>query len=107
MRPDPRPPGGVVGQVDLPHAARLNGGAQQPQSAGAARRIDPDVEILDGRLWQPVHERCPCVGPRDGRAVATPYALSLIHISEPTRRTPISYAGFCLKKKKRREEGNG
>src|SRR5680860_315973 len=27
------------------------------------------------------------------------YALSLIHISEPTRRTPISYAVFCLKKK--------
>src|SRR5665647_638505 len=25
-------------------------------------------------------------------------ALSLIHISEPTRRTPISYAVFCLKK---------
>ena len=25
--------------------------------------------------------------------------LSLIHISEPTRRTPISYAVFCLKKK--------
>ena len=26
--------------------------------------------------------------------------LSLIHISEPTRRTPISYAVFCLKKKR-------
>src|SRR5664279_3554602 len=25
------------------------------------------------------------------------YSLSLIHISEPTRRTPISYAVFCLK----------
>src|SRR5665647_237372 len=24
------------------------------------------------------------------------YFLSLIHISEPTRRTPISYAVFCL-----------
>ena len=30
-------------------------------------------------------------------------ALSLIHISEPTRRTPISYAVFCLKKKKKKE----
>src|SRR5680860_59782 len=29
------------------------------------------------------------------------YMLSLIHISEPTRRTPISYAVFCLKKKKK------
>src|SRR5664279_5772673 len=30
----------------------------------------------------------------------TGLVLSLIHISEPTRRTPISYAVFCLKKKK-------
>ena len=30
--------------------------------------------------------------------------LSLIHISEPTRRTPISYAVFCLKKKKKKHE---
>src|SRR5665647_3924946 len=29
------------------------------------------------------------------------FGLSLIHISEPTRRTPISYAVFCLKKKKK------
>ena len=32
---------------------------------------------------------------------ATLLNLSLIHISEPTRRTPISYAVFCLKKKKK------
>ena len=30
--------------------------------------------------------------------------LSLIHISEPTRRTPISYAVFCLKKKKEKKK---
>src|SRR5680860_1336278 len=35
----------------------------------------------------------------DGRKVKRGN-LSLIHISEPTRRTPISYAVFCLKKKK-------
>ena len=29
----------------------------------------------------------------------TGVSLSLIHISEPTRRTPISYAVFCLRKK--------
>ena len=34
------------------------------------------------------------------KTVARVYYLSLIHISEPTRRTPISYAVFCLKKKK-------
>ena len=32
--------------------------------------------------------------------------LSLIHISEPTRRTPISYAVFCLKKKKKEKKKN-
>ena len=34
-----------------------------------------------------------------GSFVSGAYMLSLIHISEPTRRTPISYAVFCLKKK--------
>src|SRR5665647_3755066 len=33
----------------------------------------------------------------------TVQSLSLIHISEPTRRTPISYAVFCLKKKKKKK----
>ena len=33
-------------------------------------------------------------------AVATALGLSLIHISEPTRLGMISYAVFCLKKKK-------
>src|SRR5680860_1844626 len=37
---------------------------------------------------------------RDGFHAPGP-ALSLIHISEPTRRTPISYAVFCLQKKKK------
>src|SRR5665213_3979317 len=30
------------------------------------------------------------------------YNLSLIHISEPTRQAEISYAVFCLKKKKKK-----
>src|SRR5678810_1066418 len=33
---------------------------------------------------------------------ATPKDLSLIHISEPTRQAEISYAVFCLKKKKKK-----
>src|SRR5450756_102316 len=32
------------------------------------------------------------------------YSLSLIHISEPTRLGMISYAVFCLKKKKKKKE---
>ena len=35
----------------------------------------------------------------DKSLVKSEQHLSLIHISEPTRRTPISYAVFCLKKK--------
>src|SRR5664279_2079148 len=35
----------------------------------------------------------------DAAGTCTLQDLSLIHISEPTRRTPISYAVFCLKKK--------
>src|SRR5665213_4370880 len=38
------------------------------------------------------------LGERDLRTVCT---LSLIHISEPTRQAEISYAVFCLKKKKK------
>src|SRR5678810_316816 len=32
----------------------------------------------------------------------TDFDLSLIHISEPTRQAEISYAVFCLKKKKKK-----
>src|SRR5665213_4366765 len=34
------------------------------------------------------------------------YYLSLIHISEPTRQAEISYAVFCLKKKKKKQKKN-
>eukprot|EP00658_Telonema_sp_P-2_P009370 TRINITY_DN13510_c0_g1_i1.p1 TRINITY_DN13510_c0_g1~~TRINITY_DN13510_c0_g1_i1.p1 ORF type:complete len:129 (-),score=22.02 TRINITY_DN13510_c0_g1_i1:100-486(-) len=39
-------------------------------------------------------------GPRCGHQ-RSPSELSLIHISEPTRLLSISYAVFCLKKKKK------
>src|SRR5450756_1638183 len=38
----------------------------------------------------------------DGSVLDEPEALSLIHISEPTRLGMISYAVFCLKKKKKK-----
>src|SRR5665647_3834677 len=46
-------------------------------------------KALSSRVWRGIHVQ--------SRTLKT---LSLIHISEPTRRTPISYAVFCLKKKK-------
>ena len=39
----------------------------------------------------------------NGKVTVVHCTLSLIHISEPTRRTPISYAVFCLKKKKNKK----
>ena len=41
-----------------------------------------------------------------GRNPLPPLAmkLSLIHISEPTRQAEISYAVFCLKKKKKKTQ---
>src|SRR5450756_2940684 len=40
----------------------------------------------------------------DARVPSGVLELSLIHISEPTRLGMISYAVFCLKKKKRRSQ---
>src|SRR5678810_1446633 len=51
---------------------------------------DPFLRSHDGR-----HSRG-----RGGYPAA--YRLSLIHISEPTRQAEISYAVFCLKKKKKK-----
>src|SRR5664279_6119706 len=55
------------------------------------------------RVERNIHHRLAQLGKRLGmRGTAVPeQKLSLIHISEPTRRTPISYAVFCLKKKKK------
>src|SRR5665213_3813118 len=46
---------------------------------------------------------CPlCLGPASATdATGANQYLSLIHISEPTRQAEISYAVFCLKKKKK------
>ena len=56
-------------------------------------------EAMNGTnaTWHHLEEMYP-----DGQIdLALELQLSLIHISEPTRRTPISYAVFCLKKKKK------
>ena len=66
--------------------------------------------VADGKVWQ-LQMTAPLAGndlpedrmtPREREMCRDDmnHDLSLIHISEPTRRTPISYAVFCLKKKK-------
>ena len=52
---------------------------------GESTAIKKVIEVIDK------------VAATDARVLITG-GLSLIHISEPTRRTPISYAVFCLKK---------
>ena len=60
--------------------------------------VKPDGIYVDATLGGGGHayEVCTKLG-EQGRLIGID--LSLIHISEPTRRTPISYAVFCLKKK--------
>eukprot|EP00658_Telonema_sp_P-2_P072239 TRINITY_DN61404_c0_g1_i1.p2 TRINITY_DN61404_c0_g1~~TRINITY_DN61404_c0_g1_i1.p2 ORF type:complete len:127 (+),score=33.75 TRINITY_DN61404_c0_g1_i1:109-489(+) len=48
------------------------------------------------RAWPQQEVRC-----QHSVRVDAPVLLSLIHISEPTRLLSISYAVFCLKKKKK------
>ena len=56
-----------------------------------------EAQVLDGLLVDFCHHVDANVIVRGIRGVID---LSLIHISEPTRRRGISYAVFCLKKKK-------
>src|SRR5678809_1345727 len=46
------------------------------------------------------HTSCASSAEKSGPTLCTAQHLSLIHISEPTRQAEISYAVFCLKKKK-------
>src|SRR5664279_2733616 len=59
--------------------------------------LEPDLVILDE--FQRFRHLLDLENGGDAAELAH-HLLSLIHISEPTRRTPISYAVFCLKKKK-------
>src|SRR5678816_657541 len=61
-----------------------------------ALRINGNRGLDIGRADDPGHRHG-----LHGRYENTPLFLSLIHISEPTRLLSISYAVFCLKKKKK------
>eukprot|EP00658_Telonema_sp_P-2_P079401 TRINITY_DN7659_c0_g2_i2.p1 TRINITY_DN7659_c0_g2~~TRINITY_DN7659_c0_g2_i2.p1 ORF type:complete len:151 (+),score=25.18 TRINITY_DN7659_c0_g2_i2:699-1151(+) len=67
----------------------------------ACRNHSPDCELVACR--RRVEKLVVELGGRGGAASGAPLRddLSLIHISEPTRLLSISYAVFCLKKKKR------
>ena len=63
---------------------------------------DSPTQVVGGKrvIGIPVEHRVPMLSLLDVFSDDEVRDLSLIHISEPTRRTPISYAVFCLKKKK-------
>src|SRR5680860_248807 len=80
---------GLVLTPDGPKVLEFNCRLGDPETQAILPTLDSDlleliVACIDGTTSD--------VAPR--------WNLSLIHISEPTRRTPISYAVFCLKKKK-------
>ncbi|WP_258054256.1 nitroreductase family protein, partial [Pseudomonas aeruginosa] len=75
--------------------ARLSDPAPSPEQLDRLFRVAlraPDHGQL--RPWRFI-----LVEGKGRRALGDLYALSLIHISEPTRHLRISYAVFCLKQK--------
>src|SRR5665647_3410300 len=87
---------------------------QQERTALAKQRgeVDLSVEVvlilvfgmffvLYGLLVFPMYAGVLPYSPDSTDGLFLVLVLSLIHISEPTSRTPISYAVFCLKKKKK------
>ena len=57
--------------------------------------------LKDVSILMPENKITAFIGP-SGCGKSTMLKLSLIHISEPTRQAEISYAVFCLKKKKQK-----
>src|SRR5660397_68725 len=62
--------------------------------AGEGQATDELINFIERRPWLGIQ----CVG---RISTSADNSLSLIHISEPTRLRRISYAVFCLKKKKK------
>ena len=75
------------------------GSVEECREMCKAKGFDP-YEIVKG--IQPICFENACWAYTVGAAIAMKKGvkLSLIHISEPTRQAEISYAVFCLKKKK-------
>src|SRR5664279_5482675 len=59
--------------------------------------VEEDIISILFTATEDVVSAFPAAAARSMGLGAVPLILSLIHISEPTRRTPISYAVFCLK----------
>src|SRR5674476_93436 len=67
----------------------------------AGGKAKPFIIVMDNGTWNMAR---PPAGERPAPGQWPPKGLSLIHISEPTRQAEISYAVFCLKKKKQQRK---
>src|SRR5680860_1705185 len=80
---------------------RQCGSSQQAVHFTAQAILAGDMEVVVAAGVENM-SRVPMGSNFKGMEPSLELTLSLIHISEPTRRTPISYAVFCLKKKKKK-----
>src|SRR5678816_477974 len=89
-----------VAEHALNGAFRRRSAALSQNWRDTQRSCDP--EGMSGSNTRATSLRPPCghLYPRELRPAGAGGQLSLIHISEPTRLLSISYAVFCLKKKK-------
>ena len=74
-------------------------GIRDYRGGGRSSARETATRVAAGAIAKKVLEKK--LGKKFKISGAVTQLLSLIHISEPTRRTPISYAVFCLKKKKK------
>ena len=104
-----------IAGVDLPKEKRVEIGLTYIYGIGrsaadqilAATNINPDTRVKDltkdeEALIRDYIDKNFVVEGDLRRNTALDIKLSLIHISEPTRQAEISYAVFCLKKKKKK-----
>src|SRR5450759_5854486 len=84
-----------IGPAQMRGSRNADPGTEKPRWSAERRPRSPKESAANGRTGAPLGAPSPqafCLGEK---------RLSLIHISEPTRLGMISYAVFCLKKKKK------
>src|SRR5450756_2963864 len=97
----------AIAQPQVLHLGRAagqdGGGAARTVGAGV---LESDLDSCPGvrQTHRPVQREDGAAGEAVESPAPTDLHLSLIHISEPTRLGMISYAVFCLKKKKKQSK---
>src|SRR5665647_555214 len=76
-------------------ARAMNAGTELLKPFLVSEGVKATGKVVLGTVKGDLHD----IGKNLVRMMMEGKGLEVIHISEPTRRTPISYAVFCLKKK--------